>query len=222
MQETGKRHAMFRQIAIGFGSVIMTATLVAPVTPSIALADVQDSDMIYGKSISERNLNHEQAPNIFAPSAALIDTDGNVYFTRNGDEERKIASTTKLMTALIAVENGSPDDIVTVTDQDDQQHVIGSTAQLLAGDQLTLDHALYGLMLPSGNDASMAIARTIGARFASEGSDPYVAFIDKMNSRAQELGMNHTVFRNPSGLDVEEWSGDQHSSANDLATLMKA
>lgn len=201
---------------------IVTATATLPVAPAVAWADVQDSDIIYGKSITERSLNHEQAPSILAPAAILMDTDGITYFERNANEERKIASTTKLMTALVAVENGDLGDIITVTDQDDQNRIVGSTAQLLAGDQLTLDHALYGLMLPSGNDAAMAIARTIGARFATDGGDPYVAFIDKMNSRAQELGMEHTVYRNPSGLDVDEWAGDQHSTAHDLAILMKA
>lgn len=198
---------------------VMAASLLTAVSPSMAMADVQDTDVIFGKTIAERSLNHEYAPSILAPAATLVDTDGNVYFERNSDQERKIASTTKLMTALIAIENGTPEDIINVTDQD---VVIGSSAQLQAGDQLTLDHALYGLLLPSGNDAAMAIARTIGARFAQDGGDPYVAFIDKMNARAKELGMSHTIYRNPSGLDWEEWDGDQHSTANDLAILMEA
>lgn len=191
----------------------------AGVAPSVAMADVYDTDVVYGKTILERSLNHEYAPSILAPSAILIDTDGITYFERSSGEERKVASTTKLMTALVAMENGNPDDIINVTEED---VVIGSTANLMAGDQLTLDHALYGLLLPSGNDAAMAIARSIGVRLAPEGGDPYVAFVDRMNSRAQELGMENTVFRNPSGLDVDQWAGDQHSTAADMAKLMEA
>lgn len=203
---------------MGLGAILVATTMSLPMVATPAMADVLDSDIIYGQTIQSRSLNHEQAPSILAPAAILIDTDGNTYFDRNGNEERKIASTTKLMTALLAVENGAPEDIINVSDQD---IVIGSTAQLMPGDQLSLDHALYGLMLPSGNDASMAIARTLGARFAGENSDPYAAFIDKMNSRAAELGMEHTIYRNPSGLDYEEWNGDQHSTAHDLAILMQ-
>lgn len=217
MHKTRHGSTMFDRLTMGLMAALTVGTLSLPAFPTEAAADVLDTDIIYGKTITERSLNHEQAPNIFAPAAILIDTEGNTYFERNSNEERKIASTTKLMTALLAVENGSPEDIVSVTDQD---KVIGSTAELLPGDQLTLDHALYGLMLPSGNDAAMAIARTLGAKFATDGGDPYVAFIDRMNARAKELGMEHTMYRNPSGLDYEEWDGDQHSTPHDLAILM--
>lgn len=194
------------------------AAVTLAIAPATATADVLDTDEIYGKTVSERGLNPQYAPSILAPSATVIDTDGDTYFARNIDEERKVASTTKLMTALVAIENGDPSDIINVTDAD---IVLESSAQLVAGDQLTLDHALYGLLLPSGNDAAMAIARTIGARLAADGGDPYVAFIDKMNARAKEIGMEHTIFRNPSGLDVEEWDSDQHSTAHDMALLMR-
>lgn len=212
-QETnGRRNRVLRGIAAAFAAM----TLSTLVLPSFAMADVYPEDVIHGKSVAERELDMAVAPNVVAPAVSLVDTDGETYFQRNDLEERKIASTTKLMTALLAVENGSPEDIIVVTDAD---LVGGSTAELMAGDQLTLHDALLGLMLPSGNDAAMAIARTLGARFGLEGQDPYEAFIAKMNSRAQELGMTQTLYANPSGLDDAEWTGDHHSTAKDLSIL---
>lgn len=211
---------LFGDGARRLGSGLMLAAAMAmPVSaamPSVAMAVVNPDDVLAGKTLSERGIDASMAPDIAAPRATLIDTEGNVYFQRHDEEECKIASTTKIMTALVAIEEGDPEKFVNVTDLD---MVIGSTANLMAGDVLTLDDALYGLLLPSGNDAAMAIARSVGAQFAAEGQDPYEAFVAKMNAKAQEMGLEHTLFVNPSGLDFEEWNGPHHSTASDLAKM---
>ena len=205
-----------RRVGQGLLLAVAMAMPVSAAMPSTAMAVVNPDDVLAGKTFAERGIDAGMAPDIMAPRATLIDTEGNVYFQRHDTEECKIASTTKIMTALVAIEQGNPEQVVTVTDRDT---VIGSTANLMAGDTLTLDDALHGLLLPSGNDAAMAIARSVGAQFAPAGQDPYDAFVARMNARAQEMGLQNTLFVNPSGLDYEEWNGPHHSTAADLAKL---
>ena len=89
---------------------------------------------------------------------------------------------------------------------------------------LTLEAALKALLLSSGNDAAVAIAESIGAQLSGNtktGAAAESVFIDAMNSKAAELGLTDTVFRNPHGLDDEEYAGDQHSCALDVAIMAK-
>jgi D-alanyl-D-alanine carboxypeptidase len=117
-----------------------------------------------------------------------------------------MASTTKIMTALLALERGSLEQVVAV-DVDYRDFVDSSLMGLVRGERLTLLDLLYGLMLPSGNDAAVQIARSIG------GSEK--AFVDLMNRRAAELGLADTHFANPHGLDAP----GHYTSARDLARL---
>lgn len=185
--------------------------------PAAALADVRDTDAICGKTQAENAQAAEDRPDIVATAAIVVGQDGTVYFERDADAELKIASLTKVMTAILALENAQPDDAVAV---DKRAATVGqSTADLKEGDKLPLSEALKALMMPSGNDAAMAIATTVGAKIDPQSEDPYQAFIDAMNTKAAELGMNHTVFANPHGLDFDGWEGDFHSSARDVAIM---
>ena len=150
-----------------------------------------------------------QPPKVTAQAAFVFDADlGLTYYIKNADLELPMASTTKIMTALLAVERGSLDQVVKVgADAEALVHPDSSYMGLSAGEQLTLRDLLYGLILPSGNDAAIAIADAIG------GSVP--AFVALMNERAQQLGLTHTHFVTPHGLD----SAGHYTTAHELAVL---
>lgn len=149
------------------------------------------------------------APAVTAVAAYVFDANsGAVFYSKDADEERPMASTTKIMTALLAVERGRLDQTITVGA--DAQALVrrdSSYMGLTAGEQLTLSDLLYGLLLPSGNDAAVAIADGIAGN-----QDAFVAL---MNERAQQLGLTHTHYANPHGLDAP----DHYTSAHDLAAL---
>ena len=143
---------------------------------------------------------------ISAESAILIDADsGRVLCEQNAFLKRPMASTTKIMTALIACEKGKLNDIVTISPY--ASGTEGSSLWLKIGEKLTLEDLLYGLMLKSGNDAAIAIAEHIA------GSTD--AFVLMMNKRAKELGAYNTNFKNPHGLDND----GHHTTAYDLALI---
>lgn len=140
-----------------------------------------------------------------AASAVLIEQrSGRVIYEQAADEERLIASITKIMTAVVALEHGELQMPYTVTAQDMAE---GSSMYLKPGDQLRLEELLYGLMLVSGNDAALAVAHCV-----SGDTEEFVAL---MNDTAARLGMEHSHFANPNGLDAE----GHYSSARDMAVL---
>ncbi|ULO09269.1 D-alanyl-D-alanine carboxypeptidase [Paenibacillus sp. 19GGS1-52] len=141
-----------------------------------------------------------------ARAAALIDVEsGRILYSSRGDEPMLIASLTKIMTALVAIENGDLTSKVKVGKNAFAKE--GSSLFLKMGEEMTLENMLYGLMLRSGNDAATAIAEHVGG--SEEG------FVYMMNAKAEELGLTHTHFANPHGLDAE----GHYSTANDLAVL---
>ena len=146
-------------------------------------------------------------PTVSAQSAILVDAEsGRVLYEKDMDSQRLIASTTKLMTALVAVESTADlSQIVTIEREDTLTE--GSSLYLKAGEKLSLEELLYGMLLRSGNDAALAVARHCGGSVA--------AFVDRMNEKAQELGMTNSHFENPNGLNA-----DGHgSTAADMARL---
>lgn len=149
-----------------------------------------------------------EAPRVSALAWVLMEAEsGRVLFSQNETEQRSIASTTKLMTALVAIEHAAPDEIVTVK----PEHLVeGSSMYLRAGEELTLEALLYGLLLSSGNDASECIAAHCGGDTAT--------FVGWMNEKAAALGMTNTHFANPSGLDAP----GHYSCALDMARLTVA
>ena len=130
-----------------------------------------------------------------ATSSILMDVDsGRVLYEHNADKQMLIASTTKILTALVAIREGDLDDVVKVSREAAMTE--GSSMYLKEGEELTLETLLYGLLLCSGNDAAVAIADHVGG--SQEG------FVRMMNETAQELGMEHSSFANPNGLDHED------------------
>ena len=187
-----------------------------PACPQPAFASQLDTDAILGIAESERDDDVSDRPDIEARNAIVVGSDGTVYFERDADAQVKIASITKVMTAIVALENSSLDDEVVV---DHAAATVGqSSADLKEGDVLTMEEALRALLVPSGNDAAMAIASTVGAKIDPSSDDPYDAFIQAMNEKSAELGMK-SAFTNPHGLDFEGWEADMHSSARDVATM---
>ncbi len=145
---------------------------------------------------------------VSAVSAILIEADtGTVLFSKNEKEHRQIASTTKIMTALLTLEAGEPDKEFQVDSA--AIKVEGTSMGLREGDKVTRRALCYGMLLPSGNDAANAAAVNI--------SGSKTAFAKLMNSRAKEIGMTDTNFVTPSGLDAE----GQYSCAYDLALLAR-
>jgi serine-type D-Ala-D-Ala carboxypeptidase (penicillin-binding protein 5/6) len=141
-----------------------------------------------------------------ADAASVIDAvDGEVLFAKRPDEERAIASTTKLMTALLALEEAEPDEVFTAPAYNAMP--AESRINLREGEQMTVEDLLEALLLESANDAAETLAENIaGSR---------EAFVEQMNERAGELGLEHTSYANPIGLD----QAGNYSSARDLATL---
>lgn len=149
------------------------------------------------------------APGLSAVSAILVDgSSGRVLFSQNADEERAIASITKLMTALVAVESTS-DLSREITVKREYTLTEGSSMYLKVGERLTLEALLYGLLLVSGNDAALAVAGACAGDVET--------FVDWMNRKAAELGMEHSHFSNPNGLS----SDDHYSTAADMAKLAR-
>lgn len=146
-------------------------------------------------------------------AAILIDEDsGTVLYEKNADESRPIASITKIMTLLLtfeALEAGKVSLSDTVPVSEHAYHMGGSQIWLEPGEQLTLDEMLKAICISSANDAAVAVAEFIG------GSEP--VFVERMNARAKELGMQSTTFRNACGLDE-----DGHlSTARDVAIMSR-
>ncbi len=150
-----------------------------------------------------------RAVEVSASAAVLMDMDsGRVLYERNAGARMLIASTTKILTALVAIRDGNLSDTVKVSRE--AAYTEGSSMYLKEGEELTLETLLYGLLLCSGNDAAVAVAEHVGG--SVEG------FVERMNETALELGMEDSSFANPNGLDDEE----HYSTAYDMALLARA
>lgn len=203
------------QLAVGLACAV---ALVAGI-PSVAGAQVLTTDNICGKAADARGIAAEDLPDIDASNAFVMGKNGTVYYARSADEQVKIASITKVMTAILAVENCKIDEKITVSNA--AATVGNSTAGLLEGDELTVEQALRGLMIPSGNDAAIALAEHVSKKLDPKTKDAVATFVKAMNERAKKLGCTGTLFENPHGLDFDEWAGDMHSTAHDVALMMQ-
>ncbi len=141
---------------------------------------------------------------VSATAAVLMDADsGEILFEKNAQKQMLIASTTKIMTALVVLDYGGLHQVVTVK----QSHMVeGSSMYLKPGEQVTVEELLYGLLLCSGNDAALVLADYCGG---------LTKFVSLMNQKAQQLGMVGSSFANPNGLDDEA----HYSTAHDMALL---
>ena len=133
---------------------------------------------------------------------------GRILYEKNANQKRLIASITKIMTAIVAIEEGDLTEKITVGEE--VLSMYGTNIYVEVGEKMKLRDLLYGLLLRSGNDASVAIAKAIA------GSEE--KFVNLMNKKAQEIGMKNTIFKNPHGLDEET---ENYSTAYDMALLSK-
>lgn len=216
-ERTRERACLSTRALACFWALLCAACLTLASAPA-AWADVRATDLVLGETVEARGLPAVACPNVTAQYAMLMDDAGTVYFARDADASTHIASITKVMTAIVALENASLDDTVTVTPEAAQ---IGeSTASLQAGDTLTMKAALTGLMVSSGNDAAIAIADTVGASLkTSEDQTANEAFVAAMNAKAVELGMENTLFANAHGLDIGQYDNEMYSTAHDVALM---
>ncbi|NMH68768.1 D-alanyl-D-alanine carboxypeptidase [Bacillus sp. RO3] len=151
----------------------------------------------------------QATPSVSSHRAILMDQEtGRILFEKDAYSQSRIASITKIMTAILAVESGKMDKEVTVSSN--AAGTEGSSLYLKAGEKVKLEDLVYGLMLRSGNDAAVAIAEYVGGSLDG--------FVYMMNQKADEIGMKDTHFSNPHGLDDHE---DHLSTAYDMAVLTR-
>lgn len=188
-------------------AVLVAFALVFFCFPAASYAAVQGDDYVGATTVTDRGLNVTQAPAVEARYAILVDSEGNVLWSRGAYTHSAMASTTKMMTAIVALENGNLNDTYTISQN--AASVGESSAGLRAGDKLTLETLLNGLLVHSGNDAATAIAEGIAGDVDS--------FVKMMNDKAAAMGLKDTVFKNPSGLPAE----GHYSCAADLSVIAR-
>lgn len=148
------------------------------------------------------------AVEISSPSAVVIcNESGRILYNKNAKEQRKMASLTKMMTAILLVENCEMNEQITIDKR--ACYIGGSEAGIKPNDTITAENLLYGMLLPSGNDCAMAIGYHIGGSIEN--------FAAMMNKKAKELGLEDTNFENPHGLDSE----NHYTSAYSMALISR-
>lgn len=149
---------------------------------------------------------------LYARSACLMDADsGRVLYSKDGENQMPMASTTKVMTCILALELGHPDELVTASAYAASQPKVHMGVK--EGEQFWLNDLLFALMLNSDNDAAVMIAEHIAGSVE--------AFAEKMNLKAREIGCEHTYFITPNGLDAEDEHGVHSTTAVDLARILR-
>lgn len=145
--------------------------------------------------------NNSIKPNILAQNYILVDADSStILLKQDAFDKVPIASTTKIMTALVALENYHPDEVVTISEKAAFQ--IGADAYLTVGEKITVSELLHCLLIKSGNDSAYALAEHMNV----SKQDGIEKFVNKMNQKAKQLGMINTYYKDPAGLDVTGYS----------------
>ena len=163
-------------------------------------------------------------PTYESDEAVLIyeEKSGDIVYTQNETKKMYPASTTKLMTALVAIENGNLNERITIGDEINNIDSDSSVAKLEEEEIIVMRDLFYALLLPSGNDAANVIAINVGRKMSGNSEtrdgEAYDVFIDGMNKKAETLGMTKSHFTNPHGLH----DTDHYSTANDLLKLGQA
>jgi len=188
-------------------TVTLAVILAAGSVPLRASAAVLPTDTVDGRSATTLGAARTALPDVGLKAGVLVDSEGRVLWARQADSKRAMASLTKLMTAVIAVENSSLTETVKVTPA--ATEVGESTSFLRTGDRLPMQEMLEALLVKSGNDAAMAIALHVAGTPE--------AFVARMNAKAAELGLTNTHFTNAHGLD----GPGHYTSARDLAVLAR-
>lgn len=174
-----------------------------PRVAGVKIASVDQSSLkLNNLALPPVKINSSQ-PTVSANAVYLVDV-ASAYpvYSYNADKKVPIASITKIMTAIVVLEEYQLDDMVTISQN--AATTIGSDIQLQTGEELTIESLLKALLIKSGNDAAVALAEHIG----------FEKFVAKMNQKAQFLGLSDTQFKDPAGLDDQGYS-----TARDLGTL---
>lgn len=203
-------------LAVALAIGIVAITLTRRAGGDTSSAPTSETTAIPGKTLPKSFIDR----NTSSPYVILSDiTSGRVLYSKNADAKCYPASLTKLMTAIIAVENTQSDAIFTIGDEIYMIDPQSSRAYLTVGTRLTLENLLQALLLPSGNDAAYAIAVQVGRII--EGNDALdknvalAAFCKKMNEKAAALGCTGTHFSNPDGIDKD----DHYTTAADMLKI---
>lgn len=179
-----------------------------PNFPVSSMTDFKDSAKLLNVSNFQYIPNINSLPKITAKSILAIDLDSQVpLYTHSVQTQRPIASLSKLMTALVILDENNLDDIVTITP--DVNQIEGSRIWLYPGEKITTGNLIKGMLIKSGNDAAYELAKFNAGSLAK--------FSVKMNQKAEELGLKNSHFLDPAGLDDE----NNFASAQDLAIIAK-
>ena len=166
----------------------------------------------YGEEQKKDSSENVIPGNIYSLSAVLMDGNtGRILYDKEGSRPRPNASTTKVMTCILALEYGAGDDYVQVSANAASQPDV--QLGMKEGEQYYLEDLLYSLMLKSHNDTAVAIAEHIGGSTEK--------FAEMMNEKAKKIGCKDTYFITPNGLDAEDENGIHHTTAQDLALIMR-
>lgn len=173
-------------------------------------ADTIQADM--QEDMEQTQTTPKELSQLYAQSACLLDGDsGRVLYEKNGYDPKPNASTTKILTCIVTLENGNLDDIVTISKNAAKQPDVQLNAQ--SGEEFKLENLLYSLMLESHNDSAVAIAEHIGGSVE--------AFAAMMNQKAMDIGCTQSHFVTPNGLDGSDSQGQHATTATDLAKIMR-
>ena len=190
-------------------AIIDSAITGSAITDSAIADSVITDSAITGSAVTDSEMRPSE---LYARYAVLMDADtGRVLYSKSGDTEAPMASTTKIMTCILALEYGDLSGEASASSNAVSQPEV--KLGMREEQRFFLKDLLYSLMLESHNDTAVAIAEQIGG--STEG------FADLMNSKAEELGCTSTYFITPNGLDAEDEKGVHHTTARDLARIMK-
>lgn len=191
-----------------------TAAALALTTLTLSVLCVYNTPVMADETTnSQTDMGWPSAPDIASQSAILIDADtGAILYERNAHEKSYPASTTKILTGLLTIENCSMNETVTFSQAaaNSVNPIEDANLGTLAGEQYTVEQALYGLLLYSANEIAYGLAEHVSGNMSS--------FVDLMNERAKELGALNTHFNNASGL----YSQDHYTTAYDMARIARA
>ncbi len=186
--------------------LIILIICVISINKVFAYYELEDNEILYEEEIREVANTIQKKPIIYARTAILYDRKyKRILFEKNSSEQVPNASTTKILTAIVAYENGNVDDIVTVSKN--AANTGGSKVNFKENDKITLNDLLYGMLLRSGNDAAVAIAEHIGGDVET--------FCNMLNEKAKKIGAINTNFTSPHGLDED----NHYSTAYDLVII---
>jgi D-alanyl-D-alanine carboxypeptidase (penicillin-binding protein 5/6) len=194
-----RAHAGIAVLCVAMSAVLLSG----PAAPAHGWS--AEDETVGHTTIAQDPALREVAPQVTMPSGILRTMDGRTLWSRDPDAERAMASTTKIMTALVVLEHAEMTDVVTVSQT--AAGVGEAEVDLRPGQEITVGMLLEGMLVRSGNDAAIALAEHVGGSL-----DGFTAM---MNQKAASLGLAHSSFANPHGLDEP----GHYSSAEDLATL---